>query len=82
VSVKTVEQHGIMVLHRVRLILIRQRTQFSNAVRSHLAEFGIISAIGRVGLDRFLRSRPIRTRGPVANRPANSLYRARVQQSS
>jgi hypothetical protein len=54
VSVKTVEQHGIMVLHRVRLILIRQRTQFSDAVRSHLAEFGIVSAIGRVGLDRFL----------------------------
>jgi hypothetical protein len=44
----------MMALHRVRLILIRQRTQFSNAVRSHLAEFGIVSALGRVGLDRLL----------------------------
>ena len=42
------------MLHRVRLILMRQRTQLSNALRSHLAEFGIVSPIGRVGLDRLL----------------------------
>ena len=54
VGVKTVEQQSIMMLHRVRLILMRQRTQLSNALRSHLAEFGIVSAIGRVGLDRLL----------------------------
>jgi transposase len=43
-----------MMLHRVRRILMRQRTQLSNALRSHLAEFGIVSAIGREGLDRLL----------------------------
>jgi len=54
VGVKTVGQQSIMMLHRVRLILMRQRTQLSNALRSHLAEFGIVSAIGRGGLDRLL----------------------------
>jgi transposase len=54
VGVKTVEQQSIMMLHRVRLILMRQRTQLSNALRSHLAEFGIVSPIGREGLDRLL----------------------------
>src|SRR5271170_4927669 len=48
------EQQSIMMLHRVRLILMRQRTQLSNALRSHLAEFGIVSPIGREGLDRLL----------------------------
>src|SRR6201993_225554 len=55
VGVKTVEQQSIMMLHRVRLILMRQRTQLSNALRSHLAEFGIVSPIGREGLDRLLK---------------------------
>jgi transposase len=54
VGVKTPEQQSIMMLHRVRLILMRQRTQLSNALRSHLAEFGIVSPIGREGLDRLL----------------------------
>jgi len=43
------------MLHRVRRILMRQRTQLSNALRSHLAEFGIVSPIGREGLDRLLK---------------------------
>ena len=55
VGVKTTEQQSIMMLHRVRLILMRQRTQLSNALRSHLAEFGIVSPIGREGLDRLLK---------------------------
>jgi transposase len=49
-----VKQQSIMMLHRVRLILTHQRTQLSNALRSHLAEFGIVSPIGREGLDRLL----------------------------
>ena len=54
VGIKTPEQQSIMMLHRVRLILMRQRTQLSNALRSHLAEFGIVSPVGREGLDRLL----------------------------
>lgn len=54
VGVKSPEQQGILVLHRTRLILTRQRTQIGNAIRAHLAEFGIVAPVGRQGLDRLL----------------------------
>jgi len=54
VAVKTPEQQSAMMLHRVRLVLCRQRTQLSNAVRAHLGEFGIVAAAGRLGLERLL----------------------------
>ncbi len=54
VGVKSPEQQSAMMLHRVRLILSRQRTQLSNALRAHLAEFGIVAPIGRNGIDRLL----------------------------
>ena len=47
VPVKTPEQQSVMMLHRVRLMLYRQRTQLSNALRAHLSEFGIVAPIGR-----------------------------------
>src|SRR4029453_9006732 len=43
-----------MMLHRVRLVLCRQRTQLSNALRAHLGEFGIVAPAGRLGLERLL----------------------------
>lgn len=53
-GIKTPEQQSAMMLHRVRLILIRQRTQLSNALRAHLAKFGIVASAGRSGIDRLL----------------------------
>jgi transposase len=50
VPVKSPEQQSIMVLHRTRSILVRQRTQLSNAIRGHMAEFGLVAPIGRNGL--------------------------------
>ena len=50
VEVKSVEQQSVMVLHRVRLMLMRQRIQLSNAIRGHMAEFGLAAPIGRQGL--------------------------------
>ena len=50
VPVKSPEQQSVMVLHRTRSILIRQRIQISNAIRSHMAEFGMAAAAGRQGL--------------------------------
>ena len=35
-------QQEVLVIHRVREMLIRQRTQLINAIRGHLAEFGVI----------------------------------------
>jgi transposase len=54
VPVKTPEQQSVMMLHRVRLMLNRQRTQLSNAIRAHLSEFGIVAPIGRRGVDQLL----------------------------
>jgi transposase len=55
VGIKTPEQQSAMMLHRVRLILSRQRTQLSNALRAHLAEFGIVAPAGRGGIDRLVQ---------------------------
>ena len=49
VGAKSPDQQATMMLHRVRKILTRQRTQISNALRAHMAEFGIVAAIGRGG---------------------------------
>lgn len=54
VPVKSLQQQSVMVLHRTRLIPTRQRTQISNAIRGHMAEFGIAAAIGRQGLQTLI----------------------------
>ena len=54
VPVKTEEQQSILVLHKTRQMLIRQRTNLINAIRSHLAEFGIVAGVGRHGVDALL----------------------------
>jgi transposase len=54
VPVKSPEQQGVMVLHRTRLVMTRQRTQLSNAIRGHMAEFGLTAGIGREGLGRLI----------------------------
>jgi transposase len=46
VPVNSAEQQSVLMLHRARALLIRQRTMLVNALRGHLAEFGIIVAQG------------------------------------
>jgi transposase len=46
VPVKSADQQSVLMLHRVRALLIRQRTMLINALRGHLAEFGIVVAQG------------------------------------
>ena len=46
VPVKSAEQQAVLVLHRSRDLLMRQRTMILNAIRSHLAEFGVVTAQG------------------------------------
>jgi transposase len=50
VPVKSLERQAVMVLHRTRRLLVRQRTMTGNAFRSALAEFGIVAAQGLKGL--------------------------------
>lgn len=54
VAVKRPEQQSLMMLHRVRLMLNRQRTQISNAIRAHISEFGVVAPVGRLGVERLL----------------------------
>jgi transposase len=46
VPVKTAEQQSALLMHRGRELLVRQRTMLANALRGHLAEFGLIAAQG------------------------------------
>jgi transposase len=46
VSVKSIEQQSVLLLHRTRELLVRQRTMLVNAVRAHMAEFGIVAKVG------------------------------------
>ena len=46
VPVKTPEQQAALVAHSVRDLLDRQRTMLVNALRGHLAEFGIVAPRG------------------------------------
>lgn len=54
VAVKTTEQQSVMMLHRVRLMLNRQRTQLSNAMRAHMSELGVIGPVGLIGWEHLL----------------------------
>jgi transposase len=56
VPIKTEDQQAVLVMHRARDLVVRQRTQLINALRGHLAEFGIIGAQGRWNVARLLES--------------------------
>ena len=51
VPIKSAEQQAVLMLHRTRDLLVRQRTMLVNALRGHMAELGIIApqGISRVG---------------------------------
>ncbi len=42
------------MLHRTRHLFIRQQTSVINAIRAHLAEFGIVAPVGRNGVEELL----------------------------
>ncbi len=54
VPTKTPEQQSGLVLHRTRHLFIRQQTSVINAIRAHLAEFGIVAPVGRHGVEELL----------------------------
>ena len=43
VEIKTPEQQAVLMLHRTRHLFVRQRIALVNAIRAHLAEFGIVA---------------------------------------
>src|SRR5512132_1251126 len=54
VETKTPEQQSCLMLHRTRHLFIRQQTAAINAIRAHLAEFGIVAPVGRNGVEELL----------------------------
>ena len=63
VPVKSEEQQGMLMVHRTRDLLVRQRTAAVNALRGHLAEFGITAASYWVRLAESVLSKDV-TVGP------------------
>lgn len=54
VPVKSPTQQATLMLHKTRELLIKQRTMSVNALRGHLAEFGIIAGKGIGRVDQLL----------------------------
>ena len=54
VPIKTTEQQAVLMEHRSRQLFVRQRTQLINALRAHLAEFGVVAGVGRNGVERLV----------------------------
>jgi transposase len=46
VPAKSAERQAVLSMHKARALLIAQRTRTMNAVRGHLAEYGIVAPVG------------------------------------
>src|ERR1700737_1311220 len=55
VETKTADQQRGLGLHRPRHLCMRQQTSVINAIRAHLAEFGVVAPVGRNGVEELLR---------------------------
>jgi transposase len=54
VPIKSADQQAVLMLHKTRELLVKQRTMTVNALRGHLAEFGIVVAKGIGRIDELL----------------------------
>ena len=54
VPIKDVDQQSVLMLHRARALLIRQRTMLVNALRAHMAEFGVIAPQGLRNVEQLI----------------------------
>lgn len=55
VAVKSVDQQAVLMLHKTRDLLIRQRTALINALRAHLSEYGIVTSKGPGGVTALMK---------------------------
>lgn len=56
VPIKDVDQQSVLMLHRARALLIRQRTMLVNALRAHMAEFGVIAPQGLRNVEQLIEA--------------------------
>jgi transposase len=55
VAVKTPERQAVMSMHKARALLVTQRLRLTNALRAHLAEYGVVAPAGREGFEALLQ---------------------------
>ena len=83
VPVKSAEAQAALLDHKARDFLIRQQTQTVNAIRAHLAEFGIVVPKGIHNVDRLLEAagRAPKSAGPALDLLADQIHdlRARIE---
>lgn len=46
VALKSVEQPAVLMLHKSRDLMVRERTMLINAIRGQLVEYGIVTGLG------------------------------------
>ncbi len=54
VQTKTTDQQSVLMLHRTRHLFMKRQISLINAIRAHLAEFGIVAPVGRNGVEDLL----------------------------
>jgi transposase len=55
VPIKSVERQAVLSMHKARLVLINQRTRTTNALRGHMAEYGLIAPQGARGFEGLMQ---------------------------
>lgn len=55
VAVKSVDQQAVLMLHKTRDLLVRQRTALINALQAHLSEYGIVTSKGPGGVTALMK---------------------------
>jgi len=82
VPIKTAEQQAALLVHRGRERLVRQRTALVNALRAHLAEFGVIAPQGLRNVARLIAVVRDQSdaRLPAAARPVLEVLARQIEQ--
>jgi len=82
VPVKTEAQQGVLLLHRARDLLVRQRTMLICALRSHMAEFGVTAGQGRGNFAKLAASLENEAALPGLARSALRLIAAQIEDAN
>lgn len=78
VALKSAEQQAMLVLHRLRQLTHKQRTQLMNQLRALLAEFGAVMPVGLAALRREFESSLVQV-PPIAHESLRQSYQRLLQ---
>ncbi len=81
VPIKSVDQQAVLMLHRSRALLVKQRTMLINAVRGHCSELGMTASQGASRVNDLLEiiANPDDPRLPAFAREALGVLMAQLQ---